>query len=385
MWEAEGVTCTYSGPEGESMIAFPILSEEHAGPVLNEIVAFYLRHGPKKLVGCWSLDPPQPLDLGARLLARGFQPGWKPCWMALDLHAVRTDHPRPAGLSVYADSAAASVKGLPYSGPNGAITAERFPDRMRRYAAALDGKVVGHSAVVLTEGPYGIAGIYDVGVAEEARNQGIGKAVTLASCLYARERGYRYALLNATGRRMYEQIGFQWIGDGSTWWLNVPRLAANPPTANLIALAEAIGRGDVDALDSMRARFSAEDMRAPMTNEMTLMELAVDSRQPASADWLTAQGVPLTALVAWDFGWKDRAARILTDDPDHVNHRFGEWKITLLHEAAYRNDVELARLALSARPDLDAKDTEYRSTPLGWAKHLDRPEIARLIEEQSGL
>ena len=121
----------------------------------------------------------QPLDLGARLLARGFQPGWKPCWMALDLHAIQTDHPRPADLSVFASSAAASAKGLPYSNPNdasaGQDASEQFPHRMRRFAAALNGKVVGHSAVVLSEGPYGVAGIANVGVVPEARNRESGR------------------------------------------------------------------------------------------------------------------------------------------------------------------------------------------------------------------
>src|SRR5689334_16617862 len=83
--EADGVTWTYAGPQGESMITFPSLSEGYAGAQIEEIVAYYQCHIPKGLVGCWSLDPPQPHDLGVRLLARGFQPGWRPCWMALDL------------------------------------------------------------------------------------------------------------------------------------------------------------------------------------------------------------------------------------------------------------------------------------------------------------
>src|SRR4029453_12601961 len=195
----------------------------------------------------------------------------------------RTDHPRPEGMKVEADneSSLQDVKHLPYAQPDEASAllalAQRHPERVRRFVATLDGNVVAHSAVFLTNGPYGTAGIYDVGVVPDARNQGGGKAVTLAACLYGQERGYRYAVLNATGRRMYEQLGFQWIGDGWTWWLNVPRLAAHPPTKDQIALAEAIGRGDVEALDQLGTRFSDDDLQTPMTNEMTLMQLAVDS------------------------------------------------------------------------------------------------------------
>ncbi|MCL5996459.1 MAG: GNAT family N-acetyltransferase [Chloroflexi bacterium] len=383
---ADGVTWTYAGPTGDSMVAFPVLSQDRAGAQLDEIVAYYLRRNPEKLVGCWSLEPPQPSDLGARLLARGFQPGWRPCWMALGLQSVQANHPRPKELKVEADSETflQDVKHLPYAQPNEACAhpalAQRYRDRVQRFVATLDGKVVAHSAVFLTTGPHGTAGIYDVGVVPEARNQGIGKAVTLAACLHAQERGYRYAVLNATGRRMYEQIGFRWIGDGWTWWLNVPRLAAHPPTQDQVALAEATGRGDVAALDQLGARFSASDLEIPLANEMTLMQLAVHSTQPAAAEWLLSRGVTLKVLEAWDLGWKDRAAQLLANDPSQVDQRYGGLKVTLLHEAAQRDDVELARLALSANPNLNIEDETFKSTPLGWARHFQREAIIRLIE-----
>jgi GNAT superfamily N-acetyltransferase len=230
------VTFSYAGPDGEGVIAFPRLPDDRAGERLDEIVAFYLERRPERLVGCWSLAPPRPPDLGVRLLARGFQPGWRPCWMALDLNRMNENHPRPEGLVIEADEAMAvwGVKGLPYSEDRDVgtarETARNHPGRFRHFVAKEGSRVVGHSTALLTHGPLGVAGIYDVGVIEEARNRGVGKAVTLAACRWARERGCRYAVLNATGRRMYEQAGFEWIGDGWTWWLNVPRLAENPPT-----------------------------------------------------------------------------------------------------------------------------------------------------------
>jgi GNAT superfamily N-acetyltransferase len=383
--EADGVMWTYGGPEGEATIAFPVLAPDRAGAQLDEIVHYYLRHIPNGLVGCWSLGPPRPSDLGVRLLARGFQPGWRPCWMALDLAKVRTDHRKPEALRVEADNVTPlqGVPDLPYAG-SFSILARQYPDRARHFVASLDGRVVGHGGVFLTRGPYGAAGIYDVGVVPDARNRGIGKAVTLAACLYAKDRGYRYAVLNATdlGRRIYEQLGFEHTGDGWTWWLNVPRLAAHPPTQAQVALAEATGRGDVDTLDQLYAhsRLVSNDLNVPLANEMTLMQLAVHCRQPAAAEWLVAHGAALDVLSAWDLGWKDRCAQMLSDDPNLVNLPYGEWKVTLLHEAASRGDVELARLALSANPDLSKQDPVYHSTPLGWAKHFQREEIARLIE-----
>jgi ankyrin repeat protein len=56
--------------------------------------------------------------------------------------------------------------------------------------------------------------------------------------------------------------------------------------------------------------------------------------------------------------------------------------VTLLHIAAERNDEELARLALSANPDLRLKDKNWNATALDWANHLGHANIARLIKTQ---
>ena len=113
---AEGVTWTYAGDGGEAMLLFPRLALESAGPVLDEIAQYYAERRPEQLVGCWSLDPPQPADLEVRLLARGFQPGWQPRWMWLDLNQTNEDHPRPADLEItpVEEEAAWEVRDLPY-------------------------------------------------------------------------------------------------------------------------------------------------------------------------------------------------------------------------------------------------------------------------------
>jgi ribosomal protein S18 acetylase RimI-like enzyme len=387
--QAEGVTWTYAAPVHDGMIAFPRLAIEDAGAQLDEIVAYYRRMQPKG-VGCWSLEPPQPHDLGARLLARGFQPGWRPCWMALDLQQMHSDYPIPAGLKIEEDNETdiSAVHELPYVSPeDGAASvgvAQQALGRFQRFVARLDGRIVAQSAVLLTAGPHGIGGIYDVGVTPAARNQGIGKAVTLAACLYARKHGCRYAVLNATGRRMYEQIGFRWVGDGWTWWLKVDRLVAHPPTPEQVALVEALCTGNLERLAHLRNGLAVDDLVGPVTNGMTPLELAVHCGQPASVTWLMEQGVPLDVLAAWDLGWRTQAAQLLAERPEEANRQYGEWGATLLHLAAQRNDVELAQLALSAGPDLNQKDTGFQSTPLGWARHFQRAEIIRLITQHSG-
>jgi len=133
----------------------------------------------------------------------------------------------PARLQIVADNYLSlhHLKDIPYTGEHGAISPmllKAHPDLTQQFIALLNGKIVGHSSVFLTSGEYEVAGLYDVAVAPSARGQGIGKALVRAACFFGRARGYRYAVLNATGRRMYEQVGFRHIGDGLTWWWFAP-------------------------------------------------------------------------------------------------------------------------------------------------------------------
>lgn len=382
--EADGVTWTYTGPREGGMILFPRLTEERAGEQLDAIVAFYCEHPTDALIGCWSLNPPQTPDLEARLLARGFQPGWQPNWMWLDLEQIRTEHPRPAGLRIETlqNEPVWDVDDLPYFSREMAASRQAdgyiTPEQITHFAAFLDGKPVGHSTLFLTNGPLGVAGLYSVGVVPAARNQGIGKAVTQAACLHARALGCRHALLNGTGERMYNQIGFTNIGYGCTWWLNVSRRIASRLTPERIALAEAVGRGAIRALDRLSP--SVEALEAPLPCGMSLLQLAAHTRQPAAAEWLVARGAALDVLTAWDLGWRERAEELLKENPELVNRRRGELQTTLLHEAVERNDLALVRLALAFHPDLSIGDSRFHSTALGWAKHFQRAEMISLLE-----
>ncbi len=380
----EGLVYTYAGPVASAAVVFPSMAPGNAGALLDDMMRYYRLH-PAGGIGCWSLASPQPADLGVRLMARGFQPGWAPCWMALDLDNMNDRHPFPQDLQIKADNHTdiQAVKDLPFAIDTGGgqrALRRAHPDRIQRFVATLQGKIVAQSNTFFTSGPYGVAGIYNVGVVPEARNQGIGKAITLAACRYAKEQGYRYAVLNAAARHLYEQINFRWIGDGLTWWLMGNRYITHPPSPAQVALAEATGRGDTAALDDLLRSFPSTDLNAPLTNKMTLVQLAVHCRQPASAEWLVAHGAACSALDAWDIGWKNKAAALLAADPQEVNRLYGELQLTLLHVSVQRNDIELAKLALSAHPDLSIADNTHNGTPLGWAEHFRRPDIIALIK-----
>ena len=386
MLSADGLSWTTGTPHSASMIAFPELAAENAGSRLDELLSFYLRYPPGG-AGCWSLDPPRPADLGVSLLARGFEPGWRPHWMALDLLQAQTNRPLPKGLTIVpdSDSSLTAVRNLPYARVVVPLRSHaEFPGQWVRFVASIRGKVVGQSVVFLTSGQWGVAGIYHVGVVPGARNKGIGKAVTLAACLYARDKGYRYAVLNSTdaGKRTYNGLGFSAVGDGWTWWMMIERLLSSPPMAAEIRLAEAIGRGDDSELAVLRADLTKDDLNRTLTNGMSLMQLAVHCRQPGAAEWLLAGGAFYTVLDAWDLGWKDRARQLLQTDRRQITRQYGKEEKSLLHVAAERNDGELAQLALSAGPDLQWRDNTWKATALEWANHFGYAEIARMIQER---
>ncbi len=114
---------------------------------------------------------------------------------------------------------------------------------------------------------------------------------------------------------------------------------------------------------------------------MSLLQLAAHFNQPAAAEWLIGQGVSYTALEAWELGWKERAAQLLSGKPGEVNRQYGEWQSTLLHIAAQKDDTALAQLALEAGADLTIHDKIAGTTPMGWAHYFQRPAIIALIKQ----
>ena len=311
--------------------------------------------------------------------------------MALDLHDLRADFPLPDGLHIAVDELADwDVDDLPYytrkkAEENKAATPRRpvQEDKRRKwhFGAWLNGKIVGHSVLLLTTGRQGMAGIYNVGVVPAARKAGCGRAVTLAACQYAQALGCHYATLNSAADSLYARMGFVSLGRGQTWWMHEKALNAPPPTPEQIAFAEAVGRDDVAALAALEKQTLPADLDATLPCGMTPIELAVRTKAAPFRRMAHYAGRNVDILSAWDLGWKDRIPRLLADTPALVNRRRGDWQLTPLHDAVYRNDAELACLLLSANADPTIQDAEFHSTPLGWARHFRRTEIIALIEQ----
>jgi GNAT superfamily N-acetyltransferase len=303
--------------------------------------------------------------------------------MAMDLHQVRDDSSGPAGLQIEVDNAGVwEVDDLPYytRPENGSLPSSRAFRPQWRLGAWLNGKVVGQTVVHMTYGRLGVAGIYNVGVVPAARRQGIGRAITAAACRLARELGAHYALLNAA-THIYERIGFVSLGYGQTWFLRPEVLSAPPSTPVQIAFFEAVGKGHRPALTALRRTHPDFDLDTELPNGMTLIALGVRLQKPHLVRWLISQGARLDIIHAWEMGWHKEAERLVREQPDLVNRPVGQHGMTPLHDAAARNDVGLARLILTAKPDLTLRDRQYNGTPLNWAEILGRPIIAQMIRE----
>ncbi|WP_246385798.1 GNAT family N-acetyltransferase [Armatimonas rosea] len=386
--QRDGLTVIYSpssSPDAlrEVTIAFPQWASEGLGAALDAALAF-ARSKDVRQVSCWSLVPTQPDDLAALLVARGFSWGWEPHWMALDLEtATPESFPTPESLELALDEGSPwEVTGIPYYEPRDAprlrALAQQEPRKTYHFGARLEGKVVGHSLLHVSGGPLHVAGIYNVGVLPEARRQGVGRAVSWAACQHARSLGCRYVLLNAA-THIYNRLGFVSLGHGQTWWMFRPALELPPLAPETVAFTEAIGRGDIEALQALPL---PPDLDSTLPCKMTLLEAAARLKQPESARWLLAQGALPDIIPLCDLGWRDQVPAALAARPALANRLLGSGGWTPLHEAVLRKDRELARLILAARPDLSIQDLQFKATALGWAKHFGYPEFVSLIEEQ---
>jgi GNAT superfamily N-acetyltransferase len=220
-----GVTWTAS--RAGAAISFPELSRERFEGLLPQFLSAASRGGAHE-ASCWSLLPTEPDDLGERLLAAGFREGWQAHWMAIEIESRAASAP-PDGVEIGLAPPTWKATDLPWDGAGVASLRARLagvhPRRVWHLGAWRGGRPVGHAVVNVTTGRLGVAGIYDMGVAEGERRRGIGRALTLAALQLARSQGCAAATLNATpeGELLYREVGFESVGVAQTWWLDLPR------------------------------------------------------------------------------------------------------------------------------------------------------------------
>jgi len=175
----------------------------------------------------------QPADLGERLAAHGFTNRGQGVGMAIDLKAINEDVPPPAGLKIIEVKDNKTLKtwahitsvgfGIPPHAEPAVLewfkTDLEYKQPIKLYLALLDGKPVATSNYYLGEG---VCGIYFVATIPEARNRGVGFAVTQRPLQEARKLGYRVGILQASkmGEPVYRRLGFKEVcKTGSYSWL----------------------------------------------------------------------------------------------------------------------------------------------------------------------
>lgn len=359
------------------------------GDQLDRALEWYRAQRPMEGAICWYLTAIPPGDLAARLLARGFEPNWQPHWMWCNLRDLSDQHIHPSAFDIQAveDEPAYQADDLSFYPAEKrearAALHQMFPHHVRSLVAFQKNQIVGRCMLNITTGEWGIGGLFAMGVGLSARNQGIGTALAWEACDLARQMGCHHVVLNATpmGELVYQRVGFQSMGYGPSWHLRTQTLAAPPPTNDQVLFLEAIGRGEVMALDERGKRVEDRFFHDPLSNGLTPLDIAVHCQQPASVDWLVSHGVPLDLLSAWDMGWKQQVHQLLIEHPELVNVQRGERQLPPLHIAIERGDLELAKVLLTVPNDLDLKDSEFEATALGWAQHFQRAEIIILIEQ----
>lgn len=172
---------------------------------------------------CWLLNPSTtPSNLAERLQARGFFCEFAP-GMAADLHAVDLTAPAPAGVNVRLvtdESAMADWLHVLVVGSSFPPEVERVlftlledvrfhvNPTVRFFLGTLNDQPVSSSLLFLGGG---IAGIYCVTTIPDARQRGIGTALTLAAMREGLAGGYHIAGLQSSqmGLRVYQRLGFR--------------------------------------------------------------------------------------------------------------------------------------------------------------------------------
>ena len=194
------------------------LSAEEADGEIEASLERMLAHG---VPGSWHVGPSmRPSDLGARLVAHGFEYVGDDIGMAMDLSALPEEMSLPSDLVIERVSDEAHLAewtatfGSGFGiGPAGV---RWFGEMLRRLGLGgpwhyyLGRSAGGHVATSASFFAAGVAGIYCVSTLEQARRQGFGAALTLAALREARDLGFTLGVLGSSemGYSVYRRLGF---------------------------------------------------------------------------------------------------------------------------------------------------------------------------------
>jgi GNAT superfamily N-acetyltransferase len=232
----------YQGPDVcwcVTDIPFPMCNSAfhtHLEPAqVNSTIENFIARGRQKNVPLqWYIGhDTQPADLGERLSAYGFTTRGQGAGMAIDLQTMNENVPLPDGLKIIEIKDNKTLKtwchitsvgfGIPEFIEPALVewfkTDIKYKQPLKFYLALLEGKPVATSMYFLGKG---VAGIYFVATIPEARNRGIGFAITQRPLKEAQQLGYRVGILQASkmGEPVYRRMGFkEYCKTGSYQWV----------------------------------------------------------------------------------------------------------------------------------------------------------------------
>lgn len=235
VYRSPEMTCYLSGlPIAQfNGVALTNLEEEQADSAITETLARFVE---ARTPMYWWIGPyTRPLDFNARLEAHGLRHTADLPGMAIDITTLGPAQQIPSvrftqvtnedeanvwmrssfGLEP-SDSLPGSLQPLAGIFKNGLLA----PDSPWSFHLGyLDNRPVSTSIGFLHAG---VVGIFGVSTAPTARNRGIGREVTKRALLWARERGYRVGILQATamGYPVYERLGFKTVATYACYTLH---------------------------------------------------------------------------------------------------------------------------------------------------------------------
>jgi GNAT superfamily N-acetyltransferase len=214
------------------------LKSEKIEGKIGEVVEYFTS---QKMPFSWFVnETSKPEDLGEHLKANNFNRMDGTPGMAVELHKMIDDRPKPSGLTIERVNDEKSMRlmyniwwtGYPmpeYMGNLGANIGVDLgfeeDNPIKYYIGYLDGKPAGCSYLVLDAG---VAGLHGVVTLPWARGRGVGTEMSLHPLREARELGYRIGVLDATqqGIGIYRRVGFEVVSNPSVFTYPTPEQKA---------------------------------------------------------------------------------------------------------------------------------------------------------------
>lgn len=301
----KGTVFTHSGlhwmhaPHIETGIAISGIAEEEADAQLGQAFTFFSRKRNPIPVTITAGDSSGPPSLMGHLAAWGILPHFQP-GLAAPLNTLNTHLNHPPKLSL---SFAQETTPHPEWHPQTHRIYQRIetmrPKRVWHLMAHHKRQPVGHITVHIGAG---VVGLYNLVIAPQARQQGIGTTLTLGACLFAKKLGYHHAVLTTPKTKLFRHIGFGKINQMLITTHSSTDLRGRPQDRDL-AIAQAASLGE-------RGRFCKLLRQYPKALTwksragLTPLHIAIAAGRPDFACWLIDRGAKIDAQTARELGLK---------------------------------------------------------------------------------